>query len=49
LKRRAGQSGENKSEEQGSVPGVDKVQHETRADAVITRLTKFVNESGATA
>lgn len=49
LTRRAAQSSENKPEEQGSVAGVDKVQRETRADAVTTRLTKFVNESGATA
>jgi hypothetical protein len=48
LTRRPAQFGENKSEEHGTVPGVDKVHRETRADAVITRLTKFVNESGAT-
>lgn len=48
LTRKAPASGEKKPEEQGSIPGVDKVEREMRADAVVTRLTKFVNPSGAT-
>jgi len=32
------------SEEQGMIAGVDRVQHEIRAEMAITRLTKYVGE-----
>jgi hypothetical protein len=45
MKRRAtsGGSGEDPGE-QGMITGVDRVQHETQAEMVITRLTKYVGE-----
>lgn len=49
LTRRVSAASEKKQlDGQGSVPGVDKVERETRPNAVVTRLTKFVNPSGAT-
>jgi hypothetical protein len=33
--------------EQGAIPGVDEVQHETRAEMAITRLTKYVGEEAS--
>jgi hypothetical protein len=35
------------SEEQGMITGVDQVQHETRAEMAITRLTKYVGEQAS--
>jgi hypothetical protein len=42
MKRRA--IGDSGKEEQGTIPGVDRVQHETQAEMEITRLTKYVGE-----
>jgi len=42
--RRATDGSGNDSEEQGMIAGVDRVQHEIRAEMAITRLTKFVGE-----
>jgi tRNA U34 5-carboxymethylaminomethyl modifying enzyme MnmG/GidA len=45
MKRRAANGGSGKdSAEQGMIAGVDRVQHETQAEMVITRLTKYVGE-----
>jgi hypothetical protein len=35
------------SEEQGMITGVDRVQHETRAEMAITRLTKYLGEQAS--
>jgi len=42
--RRATDGSGNDSEEQGMIAGIDRVQHEIRAEMAITRLTKFVGE-----
>jgi hypothetical protein len=42
MKRRA--IGDSGKEEQGTIPGVDRVQHETQSEMEITRLTKYVGE-----
>jgi hypothetical protein len=42
--RRATDGSGKASEEQGIIAGVDRVQHETRAEMAITRLTKYVGE-----
>ena len=42
--RRATDGPGNDSEEQGMIAGVDRVQHEIRAEMAITRLTKYVGE-----
>jgi hypothetical protein len=42
MKRRA--IGDSGKEQQGTIPGVDRVQHETQAEMEITRLTKYVGE-----
>ena len=42
--RRATDGSGNDSEEQRMIAGVDRVQHEIRAEMAITRLTKFVGE-----
>jgi hypothetical protein len=42
--RRATDGSGNDSEEQGMIAGVDRVQHEIRAEMAITRLTKYVGE-----
>jgi hypothetical protein len=47
MKRRARSGSSKDSEEQGTVTGVDRVQHETHADMAITRLTKYVGEQAA--
>jgi hypothetical protein len=47
MKRRARQGSSKDSEEQGTVTGVDRVQHERQADMAITRLTKYVGEQAS--
>jgi hypothetical protein len=48
MRRRATSDGAEKNlAEQGAIPGVDQVQHETRAEMVITRLTKYVGEEAS--
>jgi hypothetical protein len=42
--RRATDGSGKDSEEQGMIAGVDRVQHEVRAEMTITRLTKYVGE-----
>ena len=44
MRRRATDGSGKDSEEQGMIAGVDQVQHETRAEMAITRLTKYVGE-----
>jgi len=44
MKRRATDASRKDSEEHGTIPGVDEVQHETQAEMAITRLTKYVGE-----
>ena len=36
--------GSNPGEGKASLGGVDRVQHETQGNVVITRLTKFINQ-----
>ncbi len=36
--------GSNAGQGQESLGGVDRVQHETKGNAVVTRLTKFINQ-----
>jgi hypothetical protein len=45
--RRATNISSKDSEEQGMITGVDRVQHETRAEMAITRLTKYVGEQAS--
>jgi hypothetical protein len=45
--RRATDISGKDSEEQGMITGVDQVQHETRAEMAITRLTKYVGEQAS--
>jgi hypothetical protein len=45
--RRATNISSKDSEEQGMINGVDHVQHETRAEMAITRLTKYVGEQAS--
>ena len=47
MRRRATQGMGKNSEEQGMIPGLDRVQHETQADMAITRLTKYVGEQAS--
>lgn len=44
LRRVADGSGTDSGEQQGTLTGVDRVQHETRAEMAITRLTKYLGE-----
>ena len=44
MRRRATDGSGKDSEERGTITGVDLVQHETRAEMAITRLTKYVGE-----
>ena len=47
MRRRATRGSGKDTEEQGTVTGVDRVQHETQADMAITRLTKYVGEQAS--
>jgi hypothetical protein len=47
MRRRATQGTGKNSEEQGMIPGLDRVQHETQAEMAITRLTKYVGEQAS--
>jgi hypothetical protein len=45
--RRATDGSGKDPEEQGIITGVDRVQHETRAEMAITRLTKYLGEQAS--